>query len=243
MEKDECVVGEAPPVALGWKEVEAAIRADAPFRFPEGIVELNYHGDRRDPPRDPAVLASALASPNNVRWVNLSWFKMGAPGAEKLADVFRLNTTLTHIVLTLCDIGDDGAIAITKALAGKATKVLSVRGNDIGPRGAAAVAELVASSATLLTVSLEDNPIGDDGGIVLARALVDNASVTTLYLDRTDVTDRTMQALLAALAFNRTLYYVGHPMLLEGVSLEMYRKVKALLWRNTPEDVRCIEYE
>ena len=73
-------------------------------------------------------------------------------------------------------IGDQGAIAIAKALEVNAVlKKLVLNDNKIGDQGAIAIADALKFNAVLKELWLYENNIGDQGTIALAEALKFNA--------------------------------------------------------------------
>ena len=83
------------------------------------------------------------------------------------------------------NIGDQGAIAIAKALEFNAVmKTLYLNGNKIGDLGATAIAGALQVNAVLKELRLQHNKIGDSGAIAIAEALKFNAELglETLYV-------------------------------------------------------------
>ena len=96
-------------------------------------------------------------------------------------------------LLTFCrlydnNIGDQGAIAIAKALEVNASlKILVLENNNIGDDGAKALASALEVNASLKTLDLRVNKIGDAGATAIANAIAVNASLKleSLWVDYT----------------------------------------------------------
>lgn len=132
--------------------------------------------------------------------------------ATDVADVVREVTGLAHLLLGGNMLNDDDVTMITTAAASSSSLTkLDLRYNDVGPRGAAAVANLVSS---LHELRLEGNQVGDAGAEVLATAMALGGTTTTttttnlltsLHLGDNGIGPDGGRALAAALTHNVTL--------------------------------------
>ncbi|GBG35039.1 Protein kinase, putative, partial [Hondaea fermentalgiana] len=105
------------------------------------------------------------------------------------------------------DIGDKGATALANALASYETlQTLNLGGNKIGDEGTTALANALASYESLQTLNLGGNNIGDEGAMALANALANNESLHTLHLGGNNIGDEGAMALANALANNASLH-------------------------------------
>ena len=66
---------------------------------------------------------------------------------------------------------------------------LNLRGNNIGPIGAAALAKALTKNTSLTSINLSNNNIGDKGAIVLAEALKVNTSLRAITLVNNNIGD------------------------------------------------------
>ena len=81
-------------------------------------------------------------------------------GIVRLAEAFKVNSTLTVSHLDHNGIGDQGATALAEALKENSTlTVLHLDGNDIGVQGATGLAEALKVNSTLTVFHLGDNRI------------------------------------------------------------------------------------
>ena len=103
---------------------------------------------------------------------------------------------VTAVVEELTDPGNSLAQMITR---------LDLRGNQIGNRGAAALAQLPAALPTLTEILLSRNNVGDDGCAALASGLVANDTLRTLNLNDNLVGDGGCAALGEMLKANTGL--------------------------------------
>jgi Ran GTPase-activating protein (RanGAP) involved in mRNA processing and transport len=114
--------------------------------------------------------------------LNLRNNEIGPKGAEAIAEFCAVSASLTTLDLWNNSIKDAGAIAIATTL--KDSQVckmadLNLSNNEIGPKGAEAIAEFCAVSASLTTLDLRWNGIRSNGAALLADALRVNASLTS----------------------------------------------------------------
>jgi hypothetical protein len=136
---------------------------------------------------------------------------LGGEGAEPVAEVLKVNATLTTLWLQGNQIGDAGAIGLGKALEVNATlTTLNLYRNQIGDEGAIGLGKALAVNATLTTLNLSGSVfsrgnIGDEGAIALGKALEVNATLTALYLSANQIGDSGAIGLGEALSVNATL--------------------------------------
>ena len=103
---------------------------------------------------------------------------------------------ITAVVEELTDPGNSLAQMITR---------LDLRGNQIGDRGAAALAQLPAALPALTEILLSRNNVGDEGCAALASGLVSNDTLRTLNLNDNSVGDGGCAALGEMLKANTGL--------------------------------------
>jgi Ran GTPase-activating protein (RanGAP) involved in mRNA processing and transport len=123
------------------------------------------------------------APPSPLRHLNVYGCGIGASGAKWLAEALRCNRTLRGLDLGFNEIGDEGAIAVARALSrGNATLVeLSLSRNGIQLDGAREIAACLALNGNLQILSLADNDFGAAGGKLLAASLRRNRHLQQLH--------------------------------------------------------------
>ena len=125
----------------------------------------------------------------------------------KLAVVLTHSTTLRGLQLVDCAIDDAATEVFATALRGMradcSLECLHLARNNIGPRGAVALARSLPTSVRLL--GLEENRLADDGATVLAEMLRANESLATLDLSNNLIGDTGVLRLLDGLASNSTI--------------------------------------
>ena len=123
-----------------------------------------------------AALAEALRSCPLAasRLQSLTLSRCPLDGSEPLdgaLSLLPLAPSLRSLVLEYCSLGDAGACRLAQRLpAVEALRVLGLRGNGIGERGAAALASGLSHSA-VGCLDLRDNRLGDSGVAALGPAL------------------------------------------------------------------------
>lgn len=114
--------------------------------------------------------------------------------------------SLTQLHLFDNCIGDDGAIALAKALeTNSSITTVSLGSNTIGDVGATALADALRTNISIIELHLYKNNIGDVGAKALAEALTLNSSIAELYLWRNNIERDGATALAQALATNTSI--------------------------------------
>ncbi|XP_051023521.1 NLR family CARD domain-containing protein 3 isoform X2 [Acomys russatus] len=103
-------------------------------------------------------------------------------------------------------IGNKGAKALARSLlVNRSLITLDLRSNAIGPQGAKALADALKINRTLTSLSLQSNVIKDDGVMCMAEALVSNHTISVLQLQKNRIGPRGAQQMAGALKQNRIL--------------------------------------
>ncbi|KJE91400.1 TKL/IRAK protein kinase [Capsaspora owczarzaki ATCC 30864] len=132
--------------------------------------------------------------------------RIGSAGAQALAEALKVNKTLTGLYLSDNHIGDAGALAIAEALkVNKRLTSLNLVENQIGDAGGQAIANALKVNTTLEMLYLGRNPIGSTGAQAIADSLKVNNTLTELYFFRNQIGDAGAQAIADALEVNSTL--------------------------------------
>jgi hypothetical protein len=135
---------------------------------------------------------------------------IGDEGAIALAKALKTNTTLVYLYINKNNIGDEGAIALAEALKTNTTLVyLSMEQNNIGAKGAIAIAEALKTNTTLTRLSMDRNNIGSEGAIAFAETLITNKTLTTLIVSYCNIGSEGAKKLVDAIKINTTLTFIG----------------------------------
>ncbi|XP_076793384.1 NLR family CARD domain-containing protein 3 isoform X2 [Arvicanthis niloticus] len=113
---------------------------------------------------------------------------------------------IQKISLAENQIGSKGAKALARALlVNRSLVTLDLRSNCIGPQGAKALADALKINRTLASLSLQSNVIKDDGVLCMAEALVSNQTISILQLQNNLIGPIGAQQMADALKQNRSL--------------------------------------
>jgi Ran GTPase-activating protein (RanGAP) involved in mRNA processing and transport len=178
------------------------------FKLAQGTFEGEKLDLSYDHIRDAGAIAIAdmLKVNKTITELNLSDNDIGIDGAKALAAMLEKNNTITELCLFRNNIKDDGA----KALAGMLEKnntitELNLSSNNIEIDGAKAIADALKVNKTITTLDLSYNNIGDDGAKALAEALKVNNTITTLELWFNEIGKDGAKALADMLKVNETI--------------------------------------
>jgi Ran GTPase-activating protein (RanGAP) involved in mRNA processing and transport len=119
----------------------------------------------------------------------------------------RATTTLTVWDMSFNDLGDDGVGCIARALAANAEcplRVLDLTYNNFRSDGARALAEYVASSSTLIELSVRNNELGEAGCASVGKILT-SSTLVKLDLSGTRLATSGLHSVAAALRTNTRL--------------------------------------
>ena len=119
------------------------------------LTSLWLYGNRLGP-EGAKALAPALAANASLTSADFSCNRLGPEGAKALAPALAANASLTSADFSCNRLGDEGTEYIATALKESSTSKLQnlkMSRNNIGPKGAAALAGYIAISASLTKVS------------------------------------------------------------------------------------------
>ncbi|GLD91999.1 hypothetical protein PINS_up000532 [Pythium insidiosum] len=139
---------------------------------------------------DAVKLATAIASNSTLQELYFSGHKLGADGLRAFADCLAVNTALKHLSIGEDALGDTGVAALSAGIArnaASAVEVWDLEHKSIGVAGAAAIGRMLATNASLRSLTLARNNIGDDGVQALVAALPASPSAR---LDTLTLTER-----------------------------------------------------
>jgi Ran GTPase-activating protein (RanGAP) involved in mRNA processing and transport len=133
--------------------------------------------------------------------------KIGRVGAKFLGECFKQNMTIQTISMSGNSMGSRGAAALAEALRDSHIRInhLELASNDIGPKGGAALAVAIAANSSLKYLDLSHNDLGDRGIAGFGPALSTNTSIEYLNISNNDITDTGAVALASGLGTNRSL--------------------------------------
>ena len=224
---------DAYPIGGGGKDAVVALCGKLMATPEEMRVLVTLKADRRGLGMDGAAgLAYLLAGGalGRLEVLSLACNALGSDGAALVADALSNTTPLQQLDLASNSIGELGAASVARALArGAAPRLarLSLKNNDIGDDGAAALA--ASSHGALEWLNLGDNQVADEGTAALADALLGRhfPRLRRLSLDHNQLDDGAMASLASALQGATALeevYLESNP-----ASDEATRRVQRLL--------------
>ncbi|CAK9057642.1 unnamed protein product [Durusdinium trenchii] len=127
-------------------------------------------------------------------------------GSKVLAEAFKMNQSVRYLHLRGNKIGSAGIQDLLLAVVDNDLLLLALCGNDLGLKGAEAVAKYLKRSDTHVSdLRLDDNNFADEGSEVLAEAFKMNQHVQSLHLRGNKIGSAGIQALSEMLKTNQTL--------------------------------------
>jgi hypothetical protein len=138
--------------------------------------------------------------------LNLADAYIANDGCDLVVQFLRDNPATTSVELRGNNIGPEGAAVLAQAFAGANTNVrsLSLEWNMIG-NGIGPLAEAIALNPKLEVLDLRNNRIGPEGAEAIARLLETNKGLIKLDLRWNEIGSAGANALLAAFRVNRSL--------------------------------------
>jgi len=110
-------------------------------------------------PEGPAAIADMIKINSTLSSINLSCNGIGAKGAGDLSEALKINASLTSVDLAYNDIGVEGASHLSEALKTNASLTsLNLYGNDIKAAGARHLAEALKTNKSLASIDLAGDP-------------------------------------------------------------------------------------
>jgi len=134
---------------------------------------------------------------------------IGYDGARYFADALILNDDLrlTELEMAQNALGDDGAEALCRGLAGCGTITrLNLDGNRIHDDGAKALGDMLAHNKVITTLNLAYNRIEKDGSKALAEALLKNCTLQRLSLKANPLGPGGLEAIGTMLRLNDSIH-------------------------------------
>ena len=133
--------------------------------------------------------------------------RIGDVGAEDIAASLEHGPN-TNVVLLDCgqnDISEKGFEVLLPAVGASRIRHLWLRGNYMGPQGAAVLADMLAQNETLVEISVGKNQVSSTGAADIASALTENNTLTALWMYSNEIGDDGAAAISDILSQNETL--------------------------------------
>ena len=127
--------------------------------------------------------------------IELQHCAIGPVGAQHLAQVLYVNTSVKTLKLINNPLGDEGAKALAEMLGGNGAESsgtvnttlehVELSGCSIGPVGAQHLAQALRMNTSVKTLKLINNPLGDEGAKALAEMFGENGAESSATVNTT----------------------------------------------------------
>mmetsp|Transcript_22190 Transcript_22190/g.47992 ORF Transcript_22190/g.47992 Transcript_22190/m.47992 type:complete len:255 (-) Transcript_22190:1539-2303(-) len=162
--------------------------------------------DAKIGPAATCKLVQALKDNTHVKTLWLAGNNMGDGGSEAIAEVLKCNHAIRQAILSVNGIGPAGALALASVLEEEddddekaVLEVLCVGGNNLGDKGAAFLADMLRTNASLIELWLRDNNLTSTSATALAQNLQSNVALQELWLGGNELGDEGATSLAAAI--------------------------------------------
>ncbi|KAK3836741.1 MAG: hypothetical protein J3R72DRAFT_477125 [Linnemannia gamsii] len=167
---------------------------------------MSRQGGVRLEKNGPKRLAEILKINSTLTALDLSYNSIGDNGTVALSEALKTNSTLTILKLLVNSISNDGAVELSEVLKTNSTlSTLDISYNSIGDNGTVALSEALKANSTLTSLGLRSNTIRENGAVALSEAIKTNSTLTTLHLSLNPIGDNGTVVLSEALKTNSTL--------------------------------------
>ncbi len=156
---------------------------------------------------------------------------------EAIARHISTNKSLTSVDLRGNQLRGNSAVVIANAVANsRSIRSLSLEWNSTGvfPDGVRALSEAISTHESLHYLDLRNNRIGPDGAVQIASAIRSNKSLLRLDLRWNDMGTSGSRALASALEENRTLIHLAISG--NGATDESLQRIQRVLSRNQSKE-------
>lgn len=127
-----------------------------------------------------------------------------------LSKMLRVNGSLTSLDIDHNNVGEKGATAIAGALRFNASLTyLNLHQNAVGPRGALKIADALRINGSLTSLNLRTNGVGTPGAMAIADALLVNGSLTSLDIGFNEIGNEGAETLGESLRVNGSLKFLN----------------------------------
>ena len=132
-------------------------------------------------------ISTAVINTNTVKVLSMRDNDLTAQEASAISDMM---TCLEVLDISFNELGDDGAVIISKGITKTNTlRVLTIGVNNITSTGATAIANSLLHNTSLEVLNMSDNAIGQDGATAIAQAITNNKTLKKLFLWGDDIID------------------------------------------------------
>lgn len=176
-----------------------------------------------------AVLVKGLLKNTSLRHLDLRANGITAQGCLSLQGLLVSSQCLLGLGLADNEIGNLGAISLSRGLQGSSTLLesLDLCTNQIDGLGAKSLATMLRTNTRLQKINLSFNVLGDEGAKDIANALTKNSSLRLLSLRRNGITNKgatsfahnlpKMNGLKELMLSKNKIDHLGTAALLEGL--------------------------
>jgi len=155
---------------------------------------------------------------NNIilQEMNMSFNKINAEGAKKIAGVFQVNITLQKLDISYCGIPDDEALVISESSVSHnktlqeliiswnndqvtintTTTIWNLSNRNIGNTGVSIVSNLLYNNTVVKQLDVSYNNISEDGALALSCGLTNNSTLEELNMSGNDINQKAEEVLL-----------------------------------------------
>jgi len=164
------------------------------------------------------ALMKALLNNKNIEHLDLSNNRLGLKGSAKdfgpmISDLLKSNVFLKTVILKGNKLGDRHVAAIAEAMAENSTlKALDLSYNEFGPRGGELIGQMLQNNVFLKSFSVAWNSLLNQGTVHLLNGLKNNNSITHINISWNGVSDGGAREIAIVLAGNTSLeeFNVSH---------------------------------
>ena len=142
----------------------------------------------------------------NTKLISLTLCNIGNNGAITLAEAIQVNTTLQKINISNNSISDDGAAAISNSLkVNSSLQELNISRNKITSEGTKYIAEAIQVNTILEKLDLSCNAVSDDGAAAISDSLKFNTSLQELNISHNGIANKGIKVIAKVIQINSTL--------------------------------------
>ena len=146
----------------------------------------------------------------NTTLISLKLCNINNNGAINIVKAIQMNTTLQTLDMSSNKISDDGVIAISDYLKRNSSlEKLNLSKNEITNEGAKMIAEALQLNTTLKQLDLSINEIFDDGATTISNVLKTNITLQELNISHNNITNKGIIKITEAIQINSTLQNIN----------------------------------
>ena len=138
--------------------------------------------------------------------ISLKLCNINNNGAVNITKAIQMNTTLQTLDMSSNEISDDGVIAISDYLKRNSSlETLNMSTNKFTSEGAMVIAEATQVNTTLEKLDLSFNKLSDDGASFISDGLKTNRSLQDLNISKNEISSKGAMVVAEAIQVNITL--------------------------------------